>query len=335
MTRIRWTTLLLCVAMAMAVAPTVAWSQGMAPESADETQKAEARKYFMSAMEAWNDKRFEEALENFRSSYGIVASPNSHLMVVRTLVSLSRNAEAYVEAETVVAEADTAAATDPKYEATASAARELAGKLRAQIALVTVVGADQAAPPGATLTVAGRAVEPSRWGQPVAVDPGDVMVVLGDAPPKSVAAVAGGDHTVDFTPAPEPAPIEHKYEGPDRRMMAYIAGGVGAAGLLTFAIFGGVALAEYGDLDDQCPDKRCPTDLSDDASSGQTYQTVANVGLVIGLVGVAVGAGLFTWDLLDEDSGADAGDDGTDGEPMARGPRVTVGPGSAMLTVPF
>jgi len=228
MTRIRWTTVLLCVALGSAIAPTVAWSQGVAPEVADEAQKAEARKYFQSAMTAWTDKRFEEALENFRASYSIVASPNSHLMVVRTLDSLGRAAEAYTEAEIVIGEADAAATTDPKYEATAQAARDLVTKLRPQVGLVTVVGADQAAAPGATLTVAGRAIEPAQWGRPVAVSPDEVMVVLGDAPPKSVMAEPGGSHTVDFTPAaPEPAPIETTYEGPDRKLMTYIASGVG------------------------------------------------------------------------------------------------------------
>jgi hypothetical protein len=333
MTRIRWTALLLGAALATAIAPTVAWSQGVAPETANEAQKNEARTYFQAAMAAWNDKRFEEALDNFRSSYGIVASPNSHLMVVRTLASLGRNAEAYAEAETVVAEADAAAAADPKYEATAKAAREQLANLRPQVALVTVMGAAEAAP-GAALTVGGRNIDPSQWGRPIPVDPGEVMVVLGNEAPKTVTATAGGDHTVDFTPAPtEQAPIEASYEGPDRMMMAYIAGGVGAAGLITFAIFGGLALSQYDDLDEQCPNKQCPTDLSGDADTGQTYQTVANVGLIIGLVGVAAGAGLFTWALLDEDEGE--ADDGMDSDPMARAPRVTVGPGSAMLTVPF
>jgi hypothetical protein len=332
MTRIRWRTVLLFVALAVVCAPTVAWSQGAAPGSATEEQKQQAREYFTTAMAAWQDKRFEEALQGFRGSYDIVASPNSHLMGVRTLVSLSRNAEAYGEAQAVVAEAEEAAASEPKYEATAQAAREIVAKLRPLIGLVTVVGADQAAEPDGTLTVAGRAIERPRWSEPVAVEPGEVTVMLGGLPPKHVTAVAGGDHSVDLTPAPppEPEPIA-KYEGPDRRLMAYIAGGVGAAGLVTFAIFGGLALSEYGDLEDQCPDKRCSTDLSDDASSGQTFQTVANVGLIIGIVGVVAGAGLFTWDLLDEDSG----EEGADADTVARRPQLMVGPGSASLTVPF
>ncbi len=332
MTRIRWRTVLLCVALAVVFAPTVAWSQGAAPGDATEEQKDQARQYFTTAMAAWTDKRFEEALQGFRSSYDIVASPNSHLMGVRTLVSMSRNAEAYGQAQAVVAEADAAAASEPKYEATAQAAREIVAKLRPLIALVTIVGADQAADAEGTLTVAGRAIERPRWADPVAVEPGEVTVTLGGLPSKQITAEAGGEHRVDFTPAPppEPQPVV-AYDGPDRRMMAYIAGGVGAAGLVTFAIFGGLALSEYGDLEDQCPDKQCPSDLSDDADSGQTFQTVANVGLIIGIVGVVAGAGLFTWDLLDDGSG----DEGADGEPVARRPQLTVGPGSAMVTVPF
>ena len=43
-----------------------------------------------------------------------------------------------------------------------------------------------------------------------------------------------------------------------------------------------------------------------DIDDGKTYQTVANVMLVVGSVGVAAGVGLFVWDVLDSPSTEEA-----------------------------
>src|SRR5262245_9151637 len=93
----------LCVALVSAFAAQ-AWAEGVKPEQANEQQKQSARASFTTAMEAYNDKRFEEALEGFRRSYDTVASPNSHLMVARTLRSMGRTAEAYEEFRAVAEE---------------------------------------------------------------------------------------------------------------------------------------------------------------------------------------------------------------------------------------
>jgi hypothetical protein len=81
------------------------------------------------------------------------------------------------------------------------------------------------------------------------------------------------------------------------RPFAYVAGGVGVAGLATFAIFGLMSNSTFSDLQSACPSSHggCSPSAgkSDEISSGQTQQLVANIGLVAGLVGVAAGATLF------------------------------------------
>jgi hypothetical protein len=78
------------------------------------------------------------------------------------------------------------------------------------------------------------------------------------------------------------------------RTWAYVAGGVGVGGLATFAVFGLLARSTYNDLQSQCggpcaPDK----DKTGEIGSGKTQQAVANVGLVLGVIGAGAGVTLF------------------------------------------
>jgi hypothetical protein len=81
------------------------------------------------------------------------------------------------------------------------------------------------------------------------------------------------------------------------RTYSYIAGGVGVAGLAMFTIFGLMDNSTYSDLQSACVNGRCPSTKQSEIDSGRTQQTVANVGLVVGAVGVAAGATLFVLSL--------------------------------------
>ena len=91
---------------------------------------------------------------------------------------------------------------------------------------------------------------------------------------------------------PKP-PVEAPKEGGDYRTYAYVAGGVGAAGLLTFGIFGALAASKYSTLKDECGGRPCPESRRSDVESGQSSQTIANIGLAVGVIGVAAGVTLF------------------------------------------
>jgi hypothetical protein len=77
------------------------------------------------------------------------------------------------------------------------------------------------------------------------------------------------------------------------RTMAYVSGGVGLVGLAAFGVFGAMSNAKYSDLQSSCPGNHCTPDRSSDIDNGRTFQTIANVGLVVGAVGVATSAVLF------------------------------------------
>lgn len=250
-------------------------------------QKEAAQKQFVEGMRLYEDESFEQALVAFRASYDVVKSPNSHLMIADTLQELGRTAEAYATYEQTAEEAEQAAELDEKYAPTAQAARDALETLRPEVGMVSVRVVS--APKGATLKVAGRPIDHERWTAPIAAPPGQVDVRLeldGDhASTKTVEVEAGGTSAVEIELGePEPEPLAEEPDEdearpwrPQRRTGAYVAGGVGAAGLVTFAAL----------------------------TVADTADEVAIGGLVVGLLGVGTGAVLwFTSGTPPEDEAA-------------------------------
>ena len=75
---------------------------------------------------------------------------------------------------------------------------------------------------------------------------------------------------------------------------AGIALGVGAAGIVAGAIFGGVALSQEAEADELCPDVECPTQAGVDAHDEALRASIASTaGFGVGLIGVTVGVVLW------------------------------------------
>lgn len=310
---------------------------GVSWEEADGTANFKATQYYKAGTASFGKKDFEAALEAFRNSYGVVKSPNSRLMVVRSLYELGRYREAYEEARVLAGEAETAAAKAQKYEAAVDAAAVELKAAKGKLAFVVIEPEAKAA--GAQVTLNGEEVAPDRWGQEILVDPGPVEVVLttdaGSVTEKGEAKVG---EVVELKPAQEndapkeasvPVPVEAGdggYSGPDRTAMAIIAGSVGVIGMTNFGIFGLLANGQFSRLDDLCDDGICDPSLETEADNGRTYQTVANVSLGLGVAGLAAGAGLFLWEILDPAEST---------EEAAARPQLHVGPGSVMVTGTF
>jgi len=305
---------------------------GVSVEQATAEQKTAAQTKFGTGMAAFEKKQFDAALTAFRESYNIVASPNSHLMVARSLRELGKLAESAAEYEGVLAEAK----TDKKYAETLKSAETEYGELKPKLGFVTVQL--QNAGPDASVEIGGKAVDASKLGGPIAVDPGTVNVVVKSSKGEqtktaTVAAGATESLTIDLAPPPPVAPPPTQDSGVKvdsrkfgMRQWAYVAGGVGAAGLLTFGVFGLMNNAKHSDLEDACPGGRCPADRESDIDSGKTYQTVANVGLGLGIVGLGTGAVLYVLSSKKKPQE----------QPRASTvPQVMVGPGSFMVRGQF
>jgi hypothetical protein len=86
---------------------------------------------------------------------------------------------------------------------------------------------------------------------------------------------------------------------PTSRIVAYSALGVGAAGLITGAVFGGLAIAKKSELDDSGDCRavggaiHCDPERTDDVESFHRWADAATIGFIVGGVGVVTGGAIL------------------------------------------
>ncbi len=315
----------LCALSGALLAGGAAHAAPVLPGDATPDQKKQATDHFAAGKQAIESKNWERAAMELRASLDVIDSPNARLELARTLRDSDKLGEAWVEYGRVIETATKLAASESRYAKTADAATNERSDIEPKLAFVTVTVANP--PENAALKVGGRVIPHEQWSGPIVAPAGAVDVVIADASGNELArqtvsatvgqkipvaldatapatAPGGGKASAgtgdDDTPggAAEPKPAADTPPPSNRtklRPFAYVAGGVGVAGLATFAIAGLLSNSTYSDLQSKCPSSKggCPPGNAGEISSGQTQQTIANVGLVVGLVGVAAGATLF------------------------------------------
>jgi hypothetical protein len=320
-----------CTLSAALLASPPSLAAGVSPSDATPAQKKEAMDHFMTGKQAIEAKNWEKAALELRASLDAVDSPNARLELARALRESGNLVESWAEYKRVFDSATALASKEPRYAQTAEAATSERGELESKLAFVVVT--IQNAPADASLKVGGKSIPSSEWVAPIVVPAGTVDVVLSDASGKELArqtvtatvgqktpttvdakpgaAAAPGAPPVPANPDPDDKPDFKPGEGNPAdtgttsggggnaklRTYAYIAGGVGVAGLAMFTIFGLMDNSTYSDLQSACPNNACPASKQSEIDSGRTQQTLANVGLVVGAVGVATGATLFVLSL--------------------------------------
>ncbi len=272
-------------------------SPGVPVEAATKAQKEDALKKYRLGVDLMGANKFDEALEMFRSSHAKVASPNSRLMVARALIKLKRFPEAYDQLQLVIAEATQLAKALSKYEQTVSAAQAELKSVNKQVGLLKLDVDGQ-------VTVGDKPLDRTDWDKTLALAPGKVTVTLrlenGQLVEETVDVGAGQttELTLDIpkpvapeapraaTPRPAPRGVPHQTLG-------WVGVGIGVVGFGSFAAFGLLNNNKFEDLEGQCSNNRCPSTLVEDAEDGRTYQTLANVGLGVGIAGTLMAAGFF------------------------------------------
>lgn len=308
----------LAATVCLAVFGPAAHAQGAAPDAATAKQQAKAQAEYERGVAQYKAHDYADAAATFKTSYKIVASPNSHLMYARSLRASGHDDQAYEELALTQQEASILAVRLPRYAKTSESAEAEMKDLLTHVAVISLdVSGD---PSNVTVSVGGREIPPPRW-RAVAVKPGQVNVTArlpgGRRLWRSVQAKLGSVTRVhlDFgtessnlaaprTPPPPPPHVERpsavggEVAPPHHlRTWAYVAGGVGAAGLLTFVVAGAMSKSTYSDLQSKCPNNTCPAGSQSEIDKGQAEQTAANVGLVLGVLGIGAGVTLF---LIDE-----------------------------------
>jgi hypothetical protein len=284
-----------------------------APKDADDATKATARKIAEEGLSLFNAGQYVEALERFERAGTLVRAPTMGLMAGRSLVKLGRFVEAserFLTAAQMKLDAD---ASDAFRKAQVDAGKEREA-IQPRIPSLTIVLEGGAS--GGSVTLDGKTLEAGMIGAAVPVDPGQHTVVV----------------TRDKTSKTERLQIQ---EGEQRRVVlalelppsttsglkvAGITGlALGGAGLVAFAVSGGLALSLDSELRVPCKDG-CPPELQEKNSTFETLKVVTTASLVTGLLLVGTGALLVGL---------------APSAPKKAGARPFIGVGSAGLKVVF
>jgi len=302
----------------MFVTSGTALAAGVDPSKATPVQREQAQSRFLKGRKYYDTRNYAAAVDEFRASHDIVASPNSLLFLARALRQKGDLVAAYVEFDKARVEAQELARDDSRYDKAGEAASTERDALTSKLGFVVIEV--QHAGPDTTLKIGGDTIRRAGWGEPAPVLPGTTEIdVETPGQPKvtsSVTVSAGQtEHThidAQSSPAPEkakaevsPAPANGHRE--TMRTAAYVAGGVGAAGLVTFLVAGVLSNRTYGDLQSTCGKGPCTSSSSnDEISRGKTQQTIANVGLVAFVLGAGAGVTLFVLSQPHKDNTASA-----------------------------
>jgi hypothetical protein len=301
-----------CSVAAFAIACAApALADGVLPSEASPVQREQAQSRFQRGKELMGKKTYDAALVEFRASHDIVASPNARLEAARCLLATGKLVEAYAELGRTTIEAKELVSQDKRYQLTYDSAIAERTDLQPKLGFVSLTIEN---PSDETrVTVGGEEIRRAAWTEPAPVLAGTTAIVVttpdhadvtrsvtlaaGASTSLTIDAQSGATEAPAVTTTVEPPPVVSPGTRVPLRTWAYVAGGVGAAGIATFALFGAMAHADYGDLQTACGAGPCPSSKAGEVSSGKTKQTLANVGLAVGIVGVAAGSTLFVLSL--------------------------------------
>ncbi len=227
------------------------------PASANEEEKRAAQKMFEAGDGLYEGGRFDDAIAAFKNSHDLVSSPNSRLMLARSLREAGRNSEACDEFRGTIRDAE---ASGGRYPEALQAAQSELGALESQLAQ----GKHPAPASAATSAPSAPASSDAKQPAPSAAPKGNAS---------ATALVAAPSNSL--------------------RTAAFLSAGVGVVGLSAFGIFGYLDKKTHSDLESECKNSLCPATSIDKVDSGRRYQLIANVGLGVAVVGAAAAATLF------------------------------------------
>jgi hypothetical protein len=320
---------LLCALAALTCAPAALQAQ-------DGSAQAEARTAYAAGVEAFGSANYERAHKQFSLAESKFPSPNIELMLARSLIKLDK----LVEAHRMLSVARDNAGQTPKYANAASAARDELAELDKRLAVLHLhvaaargdetvsINGEQLAPlawaspiivaPGTLRVELTRPGAPSELKQ-LSLAPGASATLELKIRPTASALV----------PMSAPAPLVQQKRRPEApapsaatapavaaatapaasgggrnrqlRGFSYALAGVGVLGISSFAIFGTMSHSQFAKLEAGCPEStRCDPALRDNATRGQTYQTLANVALVAGAAAATTAVTLWLVSLPEE-----------------------------------
>ncbi len=263
-----------------------------AAEQADDAAVARAREQFTQALSLQTAGDWAGALALLKQVAAVKPTPQVRFNIALCEEKLGRLVSALGDYELAAADAR---------ESDVGVAQEVdarLGALRARIPKIIVqrgVGAETA-----TIMLDGVAIGDTVVGTPVPADPGPHVIeakAIGYKPfRQTVRLIEQQTETlvVELEAVPEPPPggITEPHRGsPSLRTAGFVTASVGVASLIGSGVFFFLRGQAIDDLDDACGVDReeCPESSRDTFDRGRTYNTLANVTLAVGAVGIAAG----------------------------------------------
>jgi hypothetical protein len=283
------------------------------PTAAD---RATARALAREGFEALKKDDFVTAEDSFRRADELVHAPTLVVDHARALVGLGRLVEAHERYSLVLREGVSPNAAWPWKRAYADAQKEIE-VIKQRLAWLTI---EVVGPTQPEVSVDGKPIPGAAVGVRRATDPGErrikgggqgyypkeesVILTEGDeqtlrleleakppevlaqeAPPEAAPAAA---QSQTQQAAPAPAPPEQK-----DNTLAYVALGVGGAGLAAWAVTGIIFLQSRSKLNKECFNTDCQPEMQDEVDKYETMGIVSGAAFVVGAAGTAVGVTLL------------------------------------------
>ncbi|MDB4934202.1 MAG: hypothetical protein JWP87_1174 [Labilithrix sp.] len=291
---------------------------------------AQARQLGGQAQAAYDAGNFTESEKLWNAAAKLYAqAPTLTLGLARTQAKLGKVVAAQESYNKIIREWGNNPSPPPAFKDAVEAAKTEVVAVSAKVASVTVNVEGPTAP---QVTIDGQAVPAAALGLKRPVDPGSHKVAAtadGYKPAETTFSVAeGGTAAATLkmekaaggaavvagpgpTSGPGPSPTEpgadtSSSKGSMNKTLAFVAFGVGGAGLVVGSITGILALGKAGDLKTACnADKACPSAEQDNVDSYKTMGAISTVGFVIAGVGGVTGLVLLL--TAPKDNAASAG----------------------------
>jgi hypothetical protein len=143
---------------------------------------------------------------------------------------------------------------------------------------------------------------------------------------EAAAAIATLDAASEPPPESPPAAPDPALAGESRTWepstLFWVGTAVTAAGAITWGVAGGILVGRSSDLEEQCPDGRCPAEREEDLQQAEVTAHVTTVGAVVTGVGAALTLVGAIWPLFEPEPEADDPAGETSRAPLRMGPFV-------------
>ena len=281
-----------------------------------EADRATARSLAQQGEAAYEAKDYKKSEDAFRRADALYHAPTLSIGLARAQSAEGKFVEAWENYNRVILEGVT---TTPAFAKALADAKAEIGAIEGRRARVTIAVTGSDAP---KVTIDTRPIKSEALGIAFFVDPGahtivaaadgfnpetrtftvaegkseSVSIALTPAPASAIAAAPPPNGNLATPAAPNTPPAEGagatEAAGAPNHVPAFVAFGVGAAGLVTGIVTGVLAIGKHDDLSKACTGGCDPSEQST-IDSYHTLGIVSTVGFVVAGVGAA--AGITLW----------------------------------------